>query len=48
MSQNMMDSHCSACSHEWKDKPGQWADCYNAGCPECGSLYWVSKEHDDE
>ena len=47
MSANRMDNHCLMCSHEWVDKPGQWANHY-FGCPNCGSLYWISKEKEDD
>lgn len=32
-------NRCNNCGHEWKDRPGKFAE-YQT-CPKCGSLYWT-------
>lgn len=33
------ENRCDRCAHEWRDKPGQFAE--HKECPRCGSLHWT-------
>ncbi len=48
MNVRIAENKCSKCGHEWRDLAGQRALAYQAGCPQCGSLYWKWLDYKQE
>lgn len=47
MNVRVAKNKCSKCGHKWRDLAGTRA-LHQAGCPECGSLYWKWLDYKQE